>query len=415
MPRHGSTCRATAIVAIGTVIAAAVALPACMESEIVAPDLAGLDTSEEARARAAGYVPDHDPYWEKLDAGDAGFDPERLQQAVAFAVERESPEPADLGAALASTLGSGPDQEIIGRTRARGAVNGMIIRYGYIVAEWGPTRRVDMSFGLAESVLSTLAGVTLDAGRIVDLDEPVARYVDDDGFEGPRNASITWRHLLQQTSEWEGVLWGKPDSADRSEGRERELQEPGTFFEHNSVRIDRLAHSLLWVWRQPLPAVLEREVMTPIDASDTWEWHGYRASVAEVDGTPIASVTSGRWGGGLWINARDLARIALLYLRGGQWGDRRILSESWVEAATSAGPVRDDHGFLWRLNTGARLLPAAPRRAYAALAIGGSVVYVDPVNDIVVVARWMTSEARSELVRLVLEAIDDEPESEPGA
>ena len=59
--------------------------------------------------------------------------------------------------------------------------------------------------------------------------------------------------LLQQTSEWEGSLWEKPDTADRRRGVDRELENPGTFWEYNDVRVNLLARYLLEVWQKPLP------------------------------------------------------------------------------------------------------------------------------------------------------------------
>src|SRR5205807_260766 len=99
----------------------------------------------------------------------------------------------------------------------------------------------------------------------------------DDGFESPQNRPITWRHLLHQTSEWEGTLWGKPDSVDhhrdvgRSElgggkGPARALRPPGTFWEYNDVRVNRLSLSLLQLFRRPLAEVLRRAVMDLIGA-----------------------------------------------------------------------------------------------------------------------------------------------------
>ena len=87
-------------------------------------------------------------------------------------------------------------------------------------------------------------------------------YVRDGKFDGPHNSQITWHHLLQQTSDWSGTLWDKPDWADRPEGSDRqkwinrELHTPGTRYKYNDVRVNLLAHSLLSVWRRPLPAVL---------------------------------------------------------------------------------------------------------------------------------------------------------------
>ena len=41
-------------------------------------------------------------------------------------------------------------------------------------------------------------------------------------FETPHNRTITWNHMLRQTSDWEGTLWGKPDWADRPEANASE-------------------------------------------------------------------------------------------------------------------------------------------------------------------------------------------------
>ena len=78
------------------------------------------------------------------------------------------------------------------------------------------------------------------------------RQRPDDGFASPHNRAITWRHLLQQTSEWQGTLWDKPDSVDHNrqvglgndnsrKGRCGRWNAPGTRFEYNDVRVNLLA------------------------------------------------------------------------------------------------------------------------------------------------------------------------------
>ncbi|MDX7384647.1 serine hydrolase domain-containing protein, partial [Enterobacter hormaechei] len=80
-----------------------------------------------------------------------------------------------------------------------------------------------------------------------------------DLFSAPHNAPITWEHLLRQTSDWQGTLWGKPDWADRPVGKtpadwpNRPLHAPGTHYKYNDVRINVLALAALQVWRRPLP------------------------------------------------------------------------------------------------------------------------------------------------------------------
>ena len=78
-------------------------------------------------------------------------------------------------------------------------------------------------------------------------------YVTGGKFDSPHNAAITWKQLLQQTSEWEGILFGKPDTADFYHRRGRTLgrQEPGTYYEYNDVRVNLASYSLLRVWEHP--------------------------------------------------------------------------------------------------------------------------------------------------------------------
>jgi CubicO group peptidase (beta-lactamase class C family) len=139
--------------------------------------------------------------------------------------------------------------------------------------------------------------------------------------------------LLNQTSEWEGVMWGKPDVADRRRGYNRSLEEPGTFWEYNDVRVNRLALSLLRVWNKPLPQVLKEEIMDPIGASDTWVWHGYRNSYVQLHGRAVQSVSGGsHWGGGLWASTRDRAFPAICICArasGGTPGDLLSAGYRW--------------------------------------------------------------------------------------
>src|SRR5690349_15984182 len=230
------------------------------------------------------YFPSPDPApWQYADPAAAGFDPAGIAAAAGFAAEHETPWGRDLARVVESDFGEEPPwNEALGPVRPRGGPNGLVLRGGHIVAEWGDTTQIDQTFSVAKSYLAILAGLAWDRGLIPDLDEPVRRRVEDGGFEPPHNHRITWRHLLQQTSEWEGELWGKPDLVDRNrsvggrpsaapKGTHRDLKAPGEFWEYNDVRVNRLALALLRVWRRPLPEVFSELVMQPIGASADWE------------------------------------------------------------------------------------------------------------------------------------------------
>lgn len=361
------------------------------------------------RQRPPRYYPGPGDDWERRLPAAVGLDADGLRRAVAFAVANETPMPRDVAQYLRERFRDDPHGELIGPLTERGEPNGLVLRHGYIVAEWGDTRRVDMTFSTTKSYLATTAGLALDAGRIRDIHEPVRASVRDGGFDSPHNAKITWHQLLRQTSEWEGVLWGKPDSADRRRGRSRSLREPGTFWEYNDVRVNRTALALLRVWGRPLPDVLHRHVMDPIGASATWRWHGYRNSYVTVNGRRVQSVSGGgHWGGGMWISSRDHARFGLLHLRRGRWRERQLVSEQWIELATAPGEHNPLYGYMWWLNTGHGLWPRAPEESFAALGAGSSnVIWIDPVHDLVAVLRWSDGERLDEFLGMLVGAVRD--------
>ncbi len=341
-----------------------------------------------------------------------------LDEAIGYALSHETPWPRDLRAHLESGFFEPPpDNEVLGPIRPRGGPNGMVLLRGEEVARWGDPRQVDFTFSVAKSYLSLLAGIAMADGLIGELDEPVRLTVRDGGFEGAHNGAITWRHLLQQTSEWEGSLFGKSDIVDRNrnlavegkgrKGDARPLHPPGEFWEYNDVRVNRLALALLQRFRRPLPEVFAERIMQPIGASSDWSWHGYRTSMVEIDGRMMESVSGGsHWGGGIAIHSEDQARIGTLMLRRGQWENQRLLSERWIAELLTPCALNANYGLLWWLNTGRKRYANATETSFFASGAGGNITWVDPQNELVAVMRWMDPASVDGFIRLVMTAIE---------
>ena len=370
--------------------------------------------SGAAAQTAAPYFPERGQ-WQSRSPQQSGFDPAALDQAIQFAVASENPAPKDQALAQAQSFGAAePFSSIIGPMKARAALNGLIIRRGYVVAEWGDTKSVDMTHSVTKTFLTTVVGLAVQKGLIRDVGDKARDSMPPgvDLFDAPHNQPITWDHLLRQTSDWQGTLWGKPDWADRPEGKpaewsNRKLYAPGTRYKYNDVRINVLALAALHVLRRPLPDVLREEVMDPIGASSTWRWHGYENSWIELDGSKVQSVSGGgHWGGGMFIDAWDLARFGYLFLRNGKWQDRQIVAEKWIQMARTPGGANAEYGYAnWFLNTGRKALPAAPESSVTFRGAGQNIVYVDWDNDLVIVVRWIRSVAAlNEFIGKVLAA-----------
>jgi CubicO group peptidase (beta-lactamase class C family) len=358
------------------------------------------------------YFPDST--WQTKKPAELKINPQLLDSAVSFALHNDSKTDYDLRIANMKAYANEPNYRIAGPMRERGKPAGIILKNGYIVAQWGDVKRVDMTFSVSKSFLSTLAGLAADDHLIKNIDDRVNEYVWDGKFDGEHNSKITWRHLLTQSSDWSGCLFDVCDWADRppkqggiDDWKNRKLLEPGSTFEYNDVRVNLLAYSLLQVIRKPLPVVLRERIMDPIGASITWRWYGYDNSFVNIDGQMIESVSGGgHFGGGIFINTLDQARFGLLFLRKGKWMNKQIISEEWVNSVGQPSAANKSYGLMWWTNQ-ENQLGNVSKNIYYANGFGGNFIVVDNEHDLVIVARWLEPNKIGELVRLVINATEN--------
>lgn len=379
-------------------------------------------------AQSSNYFPGPDS-WEKRSPVAMGVDSIKLRNAIQFAIENESKNPRSMEQNHLRTFAKEPFGEAIGPFADRGDETGLIIYKGYIIAQWGEPGRVDMTHSVTKSFLSTTVGLALEKGLIKKIYDSVAHYISsvssyEKGIEFPdslrvitpfsslHNKKLTWEVMLRQTSDWEGTLWGKPDWADRPDPdstrwHNRIRNEPGTVFEYNDVRVNALALATTWVWQRALPDVFNEFIMTPIGASNSWKWEGYRTSWIKMGDKKIQTVSGGgHWGGGMFINAYDMARFGLLTLHKGNWNGKQVIPAHWIEKSTSPTEANKGYGYMnYFLNTDKNYLPAAPASAFVHVGNGTNIIYVDRDHQLVMVVRWIENNAINELVKKVLDAI----------
>jgi len=356
------------------------------------------------------YFPTKNEVWKEKSPTAYKIKPVKLAEAVTFAKANEYSGSRDLRIAILKGFEKEPFHEILGPTKKRGGPAGIILKNGYVVAKWGETKRVDMTFSVTKSFLSTTAGLAYDKKLIASEQDKAGTYIWDGTFNGKHNSKITWEHLLQQNSDWSGELWGGKDWADRppKEGslddwKYRKLQEPGSVMEYNDVRVNVLAYSLTHVWRKPLPQVLKEGIMDPIDASTTWRWHGYKHAWTEIDGINMKSVTGGgHSGAGLFISTEDMARFGLLFLNDGVWNNKRLLSSEWIKKAVTPSKPNINYGYMWWLNKkGKRHWEGLSETIFYAAGFGGNFIIVDKEQDLVIVTRWLEPSKVGEFMKKV--------------
>ena len=345
-----------------------------------------------------------------------------IEQAVQFAVDHETSWSRDAGDLWGVHQQDPPPwNRLLGPVHPRGPVSGTIVLDGKTLTSWGEPDRTDLTFSIAKTYLALLAGVAHDRGLLPDVGEPVGARISGIGFEKGRNAQVTWEHLLQQTSEWEGECFGVPDQVDRyrtvqfqgvaaagRKGDRRPLQTPGSYWEYNDVRINQLSLALLHLFGRPLPEVFRETIMQPIGASDQWSWVGYDNSWIDLAGRRVQSVPGGtHWGGGMSIGSIDQARVGQLLLDDGRANGLQVISSAWMKRMRSPCKIAPFYGYLIWLNHAQRVFSSVPASSCFAIGAGSSFTWIEPERRMVLVVRWIDADHADEFFRRVLQALDD--------
>jgi CubicO group peptidase (beta-lactamase class C family) len=259
----------------------------------------------------------------------------------------------------------------------------LLVRRGHLVLDaafypYEPDRPHDVA-SVTKSVVSVLVGIAIDKGFLRSVDQPVASLLPGAAAAAldPRKQQLTVAHLLTMTS---GLDCGfEPGEKQLAAMRRSEdwaafslalpmRAAPGARYAYCSCNNHLLSAVLSAQTGESMLAFARKHLFEPLGIRDViWP--------ADPKGR-----THG-WGD-LHLFPRDLARIAYLYLRGGRWNGRQIVSEQWVRRSiTPHVTVRDGvgYGYSWWLNT-ARQPPV-----FEAVGRGGQRAAVLPDEDLVVV------------------------------
>lgn len=250
-------------------------------------------------------------------------------------------------AGLSSTVVERFFRNLSDNTAELGIHSAMLLRHGKVFAEgyYAPYRPEipHMLYSASKSVTSTAIGMAVDEG-LMDIDERLEDIFP--GYAGkPANKwskMLTVRHLLTMST---GVRFNEVGSALDEDWVKMFMEsvpkfEPGTQFEYNSLNTYMLSAVLRKKTGMSLTEFLTPRLYEPLDIrSHHWE-------------TCPKGMEKGGWGLNLCIE--DLAKIAQLYLNKGVWNGRRLLSEEWIDAATSPqiptpnGEMKHGYGYqIW--------------------------------------------------------------------
>ena len=241
-----------------------------------------------------------------------------------------------------------------------------------------------VSFSMAKSVVSMLTGAAIKDGYIHSVDDKVTDYLPQ--MKGSAYDDVSIRNVLQMAS---GVQWNEDYTDPKSDvasspsnlvdlfhflGSKERVAAPGERFNYNTGETNLAGAILRAAIGNNLATYLTHKIWQPfgMESNATWQTHG---------------LGNGELGG-CCINAtlRDFGRLGLFAMGGGVLADgTQVLPQNWMQESTTPSKGSAQYGYLWWLEGNG---------IYRASGIFGQGIYINPANNLVVVAlsAWRTAQ-----------------------
>jgi len=276
----------------------------------------------------------------------------------------------------------------------------LIVRNGYVIWQGSQIDRVHGIWSCTKSFTSTVLGLLIDDGKVA-LDTPVADYVTEMASAYPE---VTLRHFTTMTSGYRAVgdeprgTYRHGPSPTPFDPCDAPLFAPGTQYAYWDSAMNQFANVLTRIAGEPIEDLFRRRIAEPV-GMDPKEWRWGRFD--PIDGI-VVNGGSGNANRHIFISARQMARLGLLFLNEGNWNGRQLIGTEWVRMATrpqvsttiplwpdSAADGRGVYGFNWWTNgvraDGTRKWPGVPAGAYSASGYNNNEMFVVPTWNMVIV------------------------------
>ena len=237
-------------------------------------------------------------------------------------------------------------------------------RVGYSVNHW------HLSHSMTKSIIGMAIGLLYDDGLVT----PQMRLVDifpEISYKDKRFSYITVEHLLTMTT---GVIFGEAGSVTESEWSSAFFASammfaPGEEFYYNSMNSYILARVVAELSGRSVIDYVAERIFNPLGITNYfWE-------------IGPENIEKGGWG--LYLSAESWAKIGLMFMGGGVYLGKRILSDRWVKLASATHALT--HAVNVDFNYGYQLWVAKESEQLLFNGMLGQNVWMCPENNIVVV------------------------------
>ncbi len=203
---------------------------------------------------------------------------------------------------------------------------------------------ISQVFSVSKSVTSLLIGIALEEEYISDINDPVTKYIPELKTTDPLYKELTINNLLDMRS---GLKFNESYAFNpfskiahlyygtNQLGLSKKMHfecAPGIKHEYQSISTTLLGLVIEKATGETLAKYFEEKVWIPLEMEYNGGW--------SLDDNKHQSTKAF---GGLYISAIDLAKIGQLYLNGGKYKNKQIVSEKWIKATLT--PHIDNEGY----------------------------------------------------------------------
>ena len=281
----------------------------------------------------------------------------------------------------------------------------LVVKDGYLVVEeyfgeGGPEASTNL-WSVTKSVSSMLLGIARDEGAFASPEQRMAELLPN----YPDFNNITLHHALTHTTglHWneEGPRWVEwifSEDWVQAALERGQNHAPGTDFYYSSGNSQFLTSLIFYNTGQSLGSLARERLFTPLGIPfeplttppDYTTWDDYKIPVPQSwQQSPKGIETAGF---GLFLTARDMAKLGYLYLNQGRWENQFIVPQDWVELSLKDHLTniygRYSYGYHWWLTR------VAGETAFLASGFGGQIIGVVPSLDLVVVLKYEAENPR---------------------
>ena len=277
--------------------------------------------------------------------------------------------------------------EYFARVRGNGAL--LIVRNDTILLEeyFGDFSQLSPSniFSITKAVRSLLCGIAIDEGHM-SLSDPVTKYIAELNAADPLFKELTIEHLVdmrtglnfQENYSWNPfskmakLYYGK-DVVNQFK-KLHFTSKPGTTHYYNSMATALLGVAIERAVGTPYSHYLQEKVWKPLDMEAD--------AFISLDDSKHRQAKAY---GALVSNVRDLAKIGRLYINGGVYRNKQIVSKEWIERSTHSSLENEAYSLGWN-NIITRIDGkdvVTPR--FFAIGLFGQVLFCDPEQNLIFV------------------------------